>query len=147
MKNHLLLFANLPALLRMVWGMMLLGWPLAFAGMFLRSGWIAWTGAGLLMVAFALAVADLLLRKRHRERAAGFHTGLCIGAVAGVVIMALVAVLCLATYVVVGFVHGFSLAYGLRLLAFLGLLYAGGIIHTIGRQAKWLPQAGVKRMM
>lgn len=140
MKNYWTMLRSLPALLRLVWGMMLLGWPLAFAGMFLRSTWIASTGGGLLVAGFALAVADLLLRERHRDRAAGFHTGLCLGAVTGVVIMAFVAVLCLATYLVVGFVHGFSLAYGLRLLAFMGLLYAGGIIHTIGRQVKWLPK-------
>ena len=143
-NSYFRLFAKLPAHLRWVWGMMLVGWPMGFAGLFMGAFWLSWVGGGLLTAAFVLAVADLFLRQRHRERAAGFHMGLCLGTVTGVVIMAFIAVLLLAAYLVTGFMEGFSLAYGLRLLAFMGLLYAGGIMQTIARQSKWLPQGGVK---
>ena len=142
MKNYFLLFAKLPVELRLVWGMMLLGWPLGFGGMLLRSEWAEWTGGGLLIAGFALAVADFRLRQRNRELAESFHFNLLIGAVTGVLVMAFVSVLCLATFVVIGMIHGFSLAFGLRLLAFMGLLYAGGIISTIARERQW---TGVKQ--
>ena len=144
MTNYLLPFTKLPTLLRVVWAMLLGGWVLAFASLVLGPSWLGGLGGGIMLAGFALAVADLFLRKQGCERTAGFHTGLCIGAVVGLVVTGFFLLLSLLVFVLAGFLYGFSLGFALRLLAMAGMAYTGCIIQSIGRQSMKLMPGVVK---
>ncbi|SHJ11982.1 hypothetical protein SAMN02745181_1228 [Rubritalea squalenifaciens DSM 18772] len=114
----------LPATLKIAWLLLLLGMLALAAGYFTHTPWQSYSGLVCLMGGYVMAILDMVNRKRHRGDAARFYVGVALAPLIAVIILAFVALLAAVVLAIHSWIHGFEGSYAMRLLHFLGIVFA-----------------------
>ena len=136
------LFRDLPFMLKIVWGILVVGLILLGVGYFTRTGWQSYGGLGLLIGGYLVALVDLFARKQRRGEASRFQTGLLLSPLLALPLLALVGLLGGIVFLVKSMADGFSASQGLRLLHFAGLMLAFAIVVGIPQISKRVDDEG-----
>jgi len=131
MSDTIKLFTVLPAVLRMAWGLLLFGMVALAAGYFTHTAWQSYTGLGCLILGYVIVILDMLNRRRHRGDAAGFYAAATVAPFIALWVLIFVAFLGAVVLAVQSMIHGFSGTYAMRLLHFLGIIFAFLIVSGI----------------
>ena len=109
-------------------------------GYFTRIAWQSFVGSGLLVSGYGLALLDVFLRKKRRDDASTFHIAAIVSPIVGVFLLVLTGFLGAIVLLIHSWIYGYSSTNTLRLLHFLGILYAfivvTGIVGLASRGAK-----------
>ena len=121
----------LPAILKIAWMLLLLGMVALATGYFSYTPWQSYSGIGCLIVGYSIAILDMVNRKRHRGDAAEFYVGATVAPLISMMILAFVALIGAIVLAIQSMIHGFSGSHAMRLLHFLGIIFAFLIVTGI----------------
>lgn len=110
---------------------MLLGVIALAAGYFNRSPWQSYLGLGGMILGYGIVILDLFKRKKGRDAAAGFYTAATMAPIFALTMLLLVTLIAALVLAVQSARHGFSATHAIRLLHFLGILFAFAIVSGI----------------
>ena len=131
MSATIKLLTVLPATLKIAWLLLLLGMVALATGYFTHTPWQSYSGLICLIVGYVIAILDLVNRKRHRDDAAGFYVGATVAPLIAVIILAFVALLGAIVLAIQSMIHGFSGSHAMRVLHFLGIIFAFLVVSGI----------------
>ena len=129
------LLQALPATLKIAWLLLWTGLLALVAGFFMHVPWQSYSGLGCLIAGFVMAILDMRYRKKNRGDAAGFYLGATLSPVIAVIVLAFVALLFALVIAIQSMMHGFSVSNAMRVLHFMGVMFAFLIVTGIHRLA------------
>jgi hypothetical protein len=118
------LLQRLPWALKFAWGLFVVGCLLLAAGFFAVMRWASFAGVGCSIAGYALAIADMLLRKRRRSESAGFYAAIMVVPTLALLIVLLLGLIGAAVLAVHYSLHGFSASKAVRFLHLMGSILA-----------------------
>jgi hypothetical protein len=125
------LLTVLPATLKIAWLLLLIGLVALAAGYFTHTPWQSYSGLICLIVGFVIAFLDMEHRKKRRDEASGFYVGATVAPVISVAFVAFVALLGAIVLATQSMIYGFSGSSAMRLVHFLGVLFAFLVVSGI----------------
>jgi hypothetical protein len=131
MSAAIKLLTVLPATLKIAWLLLLFGMVAMATGYFTHTPWQSYLGLICLIVGYVIAILDMVNRRRHRGDAAGFYVGATVAPLIALIILAFVALLGAIVLAVQSMIHGFSGSHAIRLLHFLGIVFAFLVVSGI----------------
>jgi hypothetical protein len=131
MRRSLSFLRVLPAVLQIAWILLLLGMVALAAGYFTQTPWQSHSGLVCLIVGYVIVILDMMNRKRHRGDAAGFYVGATVAPLIAVILLAFFALLVAIVLAVQSMVYGFSGSHAMRLLHFMGIVFAFLVVSGI----------------
>jgi hypothetical protein len=135
MRATFILLMNLPTVLKVAWILLFFGMVLLAVGYFTHIPWQSYTGLGCLIFGYVIVIFDMINRKRGRADAAGFYTGATVAPLIALGVLIFIALLGAIVLAVQSMIHGFSGIHAMRLLHFLGIIFAFLIVFGIPRLA------------
>jgi hypothetical protein len=135
MSATIKLITILPATLKVAWLLLLLGMVGLATGFFTQTPWQSHSGLFCLIFGYVIAILDMVYRKRHRGDAASFYVGAALTLLISVYILAFVALLFAITLAIYSLIFGFSGSSAMRLLHFMGIIFAFLVVSGIPRIA------------
>jgi hypothetical protein len=129
------LFASVPVVLKTVWGLLVVGMILLIAGYFTQTAWQSLTGFAVSVVAYAGTGVDMMTRRSRLDAAAAFYTGLTLAMLVSLYVVLLFGFVGAITLAAVSLVDAaeedLNISRGMRMLHFLGVVYATLVVCTI----------------
>lgn len=125
------LFAILPAILKSAWALLVLGMIALAAGYFSHIPWLSYLALGCLISGYTIVIIDMIYRRKHRGRAAGFYAASTVAPIVALFVIVFVALIGAIVLAVQSALYGYSKAHALHLLHFLGIIFAFLVISLI----------------
>ncbi|MGC6425559.1 MAG: hypothetical protein ACON5H_01020 [Akkermansiaceae bacterium] len=125
----------LPPFLKIAWVLLLVGMLSLAAGYFTGTPWQSYSGLECLIVGYVMVILDMLKRERRRGDVAGFYAGAILAPLIALMILTFVALLGAIVLAVQSMRDGFSESHAMRLLHFLGILFAFLVVSGISTLA------------
>ena len=120
-----------PATLQIGWALLLLGFVALSAGYFTQTQWQSLSGLLCFVVGYVIVILDMVYRKRPTSDEAFFYGVAIVTQVVSVFILAFMALLVAIFFAVYSAFYGFSSSHAMRLLHFLGIVYAYSVVMSI----------------
>lgn len=131
MRASIKLFSIIPGVLRFAWALLLTGMVLLASGYFTYTPWQSYAGLGCLIFGYVIAIFDMFYRKRHRGDASAFYAGATTAPMIASFLILFIALLGALVLAVKSLIDGYSGAHAIRLLHFLGIIFAFLIVSGI----------------
>ena len=122
---------TIPATLQIGWALLLLGFVALSAGYFTQTQWQSLSGLLCFVVGYVIVILDMVYRKRPTSDEASFYGVAIVTQVVSVFILAFMALLVAIFLAVYSAFYGFSSSHAMRLLHFLGIVYAYLVVMSI----------------
>ena len=123
---------TIPATLQIAWALLLLGFVALSAGYFTQTQWQSLSGLLCFVVGYVIVILDMVYRKRPTSDAASFYAAFLLAQVISAFSLAFLIVplfaICLA---ILSTIYGFQSSNAMRLLHFLGIVYAYSVVTSI----------------
>ncbi|MGJ8695779.1 MAG: hypothetical protein ACSHYF_05635 [Verrucomicrobiaceae bacterium] len=131
MRASVKLFSIIPGVLRLAWALLLAGTVLLASGYFMYSPWQSYVGLGCVIFGYLIAIFDMFCRKRHRGEASAFYAGAITAPLIASFLILFIALLGALVLAVKSMISGYSAAHAIRLLHFLGIIFAFLVVSGI----------------
>ena len=131
MRASIQLFSIIPGVLRFAWALLLIGMVLLASGYFAHAPWQSYAGLGCLIFGYVIAILDLIYRKRHRGEASAFYVGATTAPIIAFFCILFIALFGAVVLAVQTLLNGYSGTHSIRLLHFLGIIFAFLVVSGI----------------
>lgn len=131
MRASIKLFTIIPGVLRLAWALLLIGMIVLASGYFTHTPWQSYAGLGCLILGYVIAITDMINRKRHRGEASAFYVGAITAPIFALFFLLFVALIGTLVLAVQSLLNGFSETHAMRLLHFLGIIFAFLVVSGI----------------
>lgn len=135
MSATIKLITILPTTLKIAWLLLLLGMVALATGFFTQTPWQSRSGLLCLIFGYVIAILDMVYRKRHRGDAADFYVGSTLALLISVYVFYFVAPLFAIALAIHSMIYGFSGSGAMRVLHFMGIIFAFLVVSRIPRIA------------